>query len=363
MMLGYGNTNEREGGECDSMQRVFVRGSRRRRPAQWPASESRVVRTARRARVVGCYDIALAAASYLSSRVARSYRQHLLETPRTGRVWDKARLLPVPYHYYEPVIRGADVDRKVWEVPDPLLGVDMCHGEQLSLLGELAPYARELLATPRLSRPGAPTFNLQQGNYGPGDADSLYAIIRWLKPRKVVEVGSGYSTLLVREALLQNEAESYVAHHTCIEPFEMPWLERLAAQIVRIPVETLDPEFFTSLSDGDVLFIDSSHVVRTGGDVTYLLLDVLPRLRSGVYVHFHDIFLPGHYPREWIVDLKRFWTEQYLLQAFLAFNREFQVMLALNYLAKNARDDLAAALPLFGQQPASEPGAFWIRRR
>jgi hypothetical protein len=187
-------------------------------------------------------------------------------------------------------------------------------------------------------------------------------MVRHVLPRRVVEIGSGYSTLLVQEALQRNALGGHLCEHTCVEPFEMPWLERLGVEVVRAPVENVDPGRLATLGDGDILFIDSSHVIRTGGDVTHLVLDILTRLGPGVYVHFHDIFLPRHYPREWIVDLKRFWTEQYLLQAFLAFNREFEVVLGLHYLTMKDRDRVAAALPLVAEHKTSMPGSFWIRR-
>jgi hypothetical protein len=110
-------------------------------------------------------------------------------------------------------------------------------------------------------------------------------------------------------------------------------------------VEDIDLEFFSELNSGDVLFTDSSHTVKIGGDVNYLFLEVLPRLKAGVIVHIHDIFLPFDYRRDWVLDEFRFWSEQYLLQAFLTFNSEFEVLMANSYMAHEYLDDLKAAFP------------------
>jgi hypothetical protein len=110
-----------------------------------------------------------------------------------------------------------------------------------------------------------------------------------------------------------------------------------------------------------VLFIDSSHVVQVGGDVTHLFFQVLPRLAPGVVVHLHDIFLPREYPRAWVMEQHRFWTEQYLLQAFLRFNREFEILLSAGWLSAHHPEALAAAIPSWDAE-RSRPGSFWMRR-
>ena len=125
-------------------------------------------------------------------------------------------------------------------------------------------------------------------------------------------------------------------------------------------MEDIDLEFFSQLDSGDILFIDSSHTVRIGGDVNYLFLEVLPRLKPGVIVHVHDIFFPFDYRREWVLDEFRFWTEQYLLQAFLTFNSEFEVLLANNYLSHYHKD---AVKTVFPSLPSWGGGSFWMRRK
>lgn len=116
-----------------------------------------------------------------------------------------------------------------------------------------------------------------------------------------------------------------------------------------------------ALSGGDILFVDTTHTVKTGGDVTRILLELVPRLPAGVLIHFHDIFLPFDYPREWVIDKRRAWAEQYLLQAFLAFNYEFEVILP-TYAVLRTRPELVEKL-VASYTAGVRPGSFWLRRK
>ena len=127
--------------------------------------------------------------------------------------------------------------------------------------------------------------------------------------------------------------------------------------------EDLKPTFFQGLQPNDVLFIDSAHVVRTGGDVNHLFLEVLPRLQAGVYVHVHDIFFPFEYPRSWVVEERRFWSEQYLLQAFLMYNSAFEVVWCENYMKAKFPDEIERVLPgRFSYDDKSDASSFWMRK-
>jgi hypothetical protein len=134
-------------------------------------------------------------------------------------------------------------------------------------------------------------------------------------------------------------------------------LSVLPKKVQEIPLST-----FAKLERNDVLFIDSSHVLTIGSDVRYEYLDILPRVKPGVLVHCHDIFLPAEYPKEWVLDDHRFWNEQYLLQAFLTFNNEFEVLWAGSYMHLKHPDLLAAAIPSYRQEKCY-PKSFWIRRK
>jgi len=131
--------------------------------------------------------------------------------------------------------------------------------------------------------------------------------------------------------------------------------------LVKERVEDLDLALFDQLGDGDILFIDSSHVIRPHGDVTREVLQILPRLKSGVIVHVHDIFTPRDYPDFWTRQERRLWNEQYLLEAWLSGNRDVEIICALNWLKHNHWDALSQACPMLRRNPAAEPGSFWMR--
>ena len=140
----------------------------------------------------------------------------------------------------------------------------------------------------------------------------------------------------------------------------MPWLEKLDATIVRKKIEEVPRSIFEKLECNDILFIDSSHVIRPQGDVLTEILEILPALNPGVIVHLHDIFSPRHYHYKWVAKEVRLWNEQYLLEAFLSHNRDWEVVAALNYLQHEAHDSLRRCCPCL--RVGDEPGSFYLRR-
>jgi hypothetical protein len=150
----------------------------------------------------------------------------------------------------------------------------------------------------------------------------------------------------------------------CIEPYENAWLAATGVELVRERVESVDRTLFQALGPDDILFIDSSHVVRPQGDVLVEFLEILPALRSGVLVHVHDIFTPRDYPDAWVRENMWLWTEQYLVEAFLSHNDRFEIVGALNYLARHHAAALGAACPQFAREAATrDPGSLWLRVR
>ncbi|TMB78373.1 MAG: class I SAM-dependent methyltransferase, partial [Chloroflexi bacterium] len=212
-------------------------------------------------------------------------------------------------------------------------------------------------------------FHLNNRLFDGTDALVAYCMVRQFQPRLIIEIGSGLSSLLLAQAAARNSSSNL----TCIEPFPRELVRKGfpgLRSLIEKKVQDIDVEFFSQLESRDLLFIDSSHTVKVGGDVNYLFLEVLPRLNPGVIVHVHDIFLPFEYRRDWVMDEFRFWGEQYLLQAFLTFNSEFEVLMANRYLAHRYLEDLKAAFPNLGNLKAALPnsvrwggGSFWMRRR
>lgn len=269
-------------------------------------------------------------------------------------------LLPVADHYYEPLFLERQLSAPV-DAPRDLPGIAWDEAGQLTRLGELR-WADELRPFPRTAPPaGDPLgFYVDNGAYEGGDADLLYQVLRWRKPRQLLEVGSGMSTRLAAAALARNAVEGYPAVHECIEPYEMPWLERLGVVVRRERAEHVPLARYLALGAGDVLFIDSSHVIRPRGDVVHLLLEVLPRLAPGVLVHVHDVFSPWDLPREWLFDEVRLWHEQYLLEGLLSDTDRWQILFAAHLLARRHPAALGLVAPWFG--PGRRPGAIWLER-
>ncbi|MEI9992241.1 MAG: class I SAM-dependent methyltransferase [Rhizomicrobium sp.] len=281
--------------------------------------------------------------------------------PLTRMVQDRIGVGIVGHHYYEPIIHPNDLSKSLDEERN-LPGIDLNANAQLELVSHFG-YRDELLQIP-VEKTAPNQFGYNNGYYGAGDAEILYDIIRHFKPKRLFEIGSGQSTLMARLAIGRNMAErpGYTCYHVCVEPYEQPMLETLGVEVVRKRVEDLGTDFFGPLEDGDILFIDSSHIIRPQGDVLFEYLELLPLLKSGVIVHVHDIFTPRDYPADWVLRSRWLWNEQYLLEAFLSFNAAYQVLLAVNWLSNNHRDKLGDACPVLCSQPEFRPVAFWLRR-
>jgi len=275
-------------------------------------------------------------------------------------VWEQHGFHVTPVHFYQPIPDTRSLPETLWNRPSKLVGIDMNEALQLDLLRKEFPKFRDeynqLPATPSGE---TPRFYLNNGLFGGTDALVAYCMVRHFQPRLIIETGSGLSSLLLCEAATKNNGANLI----CIEPFPQKFLKEGFPglnQLIEKKVQDVDLEFFSQLQSGDILFIDSSHTVKIGGDVNYLFLEVLPRLKPGVIVHVHDIFLPFDYRRDWVMEEFRFWTEQYLLQAFLTFNSEFEVLMANSYLSYYYEADLKATFPTLNSWIG---GSFWMRRR
>jgi hypothetical protein len=271
----------------------------------------------------------------------------------------KVGVFPVRDHYYEPQFDHRNA-RQPFSRERALAGIDWNLTEQLRVLATFS-FSHELAHIPQ-GKPDTFGFYMTNGAFESGDAEYWYQLIRSVKPRRVFEVGSGYSSLMAIHAIRKNQEQDagYSCKHVCIEPYEAPWLEATGVSVVRKKVEDLEVGFFAELQEDDILFIDSSHVIRPQGDVLFECLELLPTLRAGVIVHLHDIFSPRNYPTQWLEEKVRFWNEQYLLEAFLSHNGSWKILGALNYLHHNHYERLKAVAPFL--TPDREPGSFYIRK-
>jgi hypothetical protein len=305
-------------------------------------------------------DIVLLPFVYFSAWLLKAVRKKgVHRLPFIKRALLQVGVFPIRNHYYEPQFDFREA-HKDFALDRHLPGIDLNQAGQLAWLGKYS--CSEELEHIALDKSSELEFHMNNGSFGPGDAEYWYQIIRSVKPHKIIEIGSGHSTLMALKALQKNREEDskYSCEHICIEPYEMPWLEKTDVSVLRKKVEDVELEFFSQLGENDILFIDSSHVIRPQGDVLFEYLELLPTLKKGVIVHVHDIFLPKNYSQTWLAEKVSFWNEQYLLEAFLSHNDSWEIIGALNYLSHHQFDELKRVTPFL--TPAHEPGSFYMRK-
>jgi hypothetical protein len=280
--------------------------------------------------------------------------------PELFQRWERRGFHVTPVHFYQPIPDTQSLPETLWNRPSDLPGLQMNDSTQLELLRKIFPKFRDEYAQfPTTSSENESAFYVNNRPFGRADALVAYCMVRHFQPRLIIEVGSGFSSLILGMAAEKNKSSGVIS----IDPFPRDFVRKGfpgMQSLIEKKVQDIDLEFFSQLRSGDVLFIDSSHTVKIGGDVNYLFLEVLPRLVPGVIVHVHDVFLPFEYRRDWVLDECRFWSEQYLLQAFLTFNSEFEVLMANSYLKHYHEKELKAAFPALDRW---EGGSFWMRRK
>jgi predicted O-methyltransferase YrrM len=300
---------------------------------------------------------------------------------RTFRTLQRCGINATPNHFYWPVPDLSELEKREWATFPPPPGCDFGLSRQAQLAREFAQhYMPEFQFD---SQPTDHAYHHGNGYFESCDAEVAYCMVRKWKPQRIIEIGSGYSTRVLAAALRANlERDSVAGELLTIDPH----LERVPGDglgnmvtIVGQPVQSLPVDTFRSLGSGDILFIDSSHVAGIGSDVVREFLQILPTLNPGVVVHLHDIFLPFDYPRDKVFENLWFWSEQYLLQTFLTFNSEFEVLWSASAMQEYHAAVLDEAFPKwresYGEVPASEkrfiptrdgehawPTSFWMRR-
>lgn len=318
--------------------------------------------------IVRVADVILAPLTLPSSLVLKLVRRLGIAKvmPVSKKIFHTVGVFPIRDHYYEPLFNTNSLEKSLRE-DRRLPGIDLNVSRQLEVLGRFD-FGDELVRFPLHKQAGV-RFYYHNKFFESGDAEYLYSMIRFYKPSMLVEIGSGFSTLIAREAIKKNSEvdPDYGCEHVCVEPYENEWLNGLGVEVIRKPVQHVDESLFRKLGENDILFIDSSHVIRPQGDVLFEYLEVLPSLKPGVLVHIHDIFIPKDYPDEWVRGAIRFWNEQYLLEAFLSFNERFEVIGALNFLAHNHPSELVDKFPVYKEEAPfkmaasyREPASFWI---
>jgi predicted O-methyltransferase YrrM len=269
-----------------------------------------------------------------------------------------------PGHFYSPIPDLTSVARRGPQLFNQqvteIAGISIDAHRQLELVEKFGLFYEELPFGERKSRELRYYFNNPFFSYG--DAIGLYSMLRLYRPHRVVEIGSGYSSAVMLDT--NDRFLSKSVRFTFIEPHPERLLSLLSLadqenhQLIAADVQDVPTEHFRLLESNDMLFIDSSHVLKAGSDVVHLLSVVLPSLKRGVLVHFHDIFWPFEYPESWLLD-GRAWNEAYGLKAFLQFNSHFEIAFFNSYLSVHHTKTLEKHLPLFLRNPG---GSLWLRK-
>ena len=301
-----------------------------------------------------------------SWRRTRAKREFLLRCGRTLARWRVVRVKNG--HYYSPVPSLREIDADASRIFDqslrPLPGIELNADAQLVLLEQFGGYYTEH-PFPETPRPDCRYF-FDNYWYDRSDALFLYSFIRHFRPSRIVEIGSGFSS-----AVMLDTNERFMDRRmrlTFVEP-ESGRLRKLlkaddqqAVTIVERRIQQIDPSIIEQLDPNDILFVDSSHVSKAGSDVNHILFELLPRLKPGVLVHFHDVRFPFEYPKEWF-ELGVSWNEAYILRAFLQFNKEFPIVFWNDYMVKFHADAVRRRMPMCVERLSfGVNGSLWLRR-
>lgn len=302
----------------------------------------------------------------------------------TFRLFQRVGISVSPNHYYWPVPDFQDLERRPWPQDQAPIGFDLAIDKQLAFLQEVVPqYEGEWSADLDSAAICSVGYNRNNGFFETIDAEIAYCLVRHLKPHRIIEVGGGYSSRVLAAALNMNsKIDGVHGEIVTIDPYPDRYPRRALSDRVQLivePVQNVGLDVFLTLRSGDILFLDSSHVVGIGSDVVKEYLEILPRIQPGVVIHAHDIFIPADYPRAAVLKNLAFWSEQYLLQALLMFNPLFEVIWGSSAMQSYHSEALEQVFPhwkrSYRDMPRNKrqflptvdgnrvwPSSFWIRR-
>jgi hypothetical protein len=298
-----------------------------------------------------------------AKRFAKSLFRRL---PYCGKVIrEREQMMHPPGHFYSPYPSIEELKSKEKQIfesfPAEILGIDLNESEQLALLEVFKQYYQEI-PFDTLPKEGLRFFfegDIQ--GYGYSDAIFLYSMIRHLQPKRIIEVGSGKSSCVTLDTNELFFGDSISC--TFIEPYPKKLFSLLKEgdldriEVLSKKLQEVDLSLFRTLSAGDILFIDSTHVSKVNSDVNYLFFQILPALSSGVYIHFHDIFYPFEYPKKWVYSGIA-WNEDYILRAFLQYNNAFKIVFFNHFMAHFHEQKIRDEMPLC----LKNAGSIWIKK-
>lgn len=271
----------------------------------------------------------------------------------TTRWLKKIGIFPIRNHYYEPQFIHNNVKFKNKKY------IKINFNRNYSIIKKLK-YNSELEELNLKSRKSKFGFFINNSFFETGDFDFLYQFIRFSKPKKIIEIGCGYSSIIAYEAIIKNfQYNNNPCKMTCIDPGNIDQIRNLnKVKFINKKIEKIKIDIFKNLNRGDLLIVDSTHMIKPDGDVLKIYNEIVPNLKKGVNVMIHDIFIPYEYPKDWLDKHILFWNEQYLLQAIL-LNSKYKIMAPLYYLKKNKFKQLKKVCPYLKKD--SRPSSFYFK--
>lgn len=299
----------------------------------------------------------------------------IMRNKKFFQIWEAKGYHITPVHYYEPVPNSQDLKPYVFDNLSSMTGINMNEDEQIILLYKFYNNYYDEYSNFSFKKTELENVDFYFGNnsFETVDAEILYCIIREFKPKRVIEIGSGFSTRIIAKAIRKNveEDKNYKCELVCIEPYPKTWLNKIneITKLVEQKIEELNLNLFDQLEENDILFIDSTHTINVYNDVCFEYLEIVPKLNKGVLIHIHDILLPQKYCRYWFEE-KKFWNEQYLLQAFLTYNNFFKILWGGNYMHLMHSSSLIQYIPSYSffksspdeRQKVQGHKSFWIQK-
>jgi predicted O-methyltransferase YrrM len=275
-----------------------------------------------------------------------------------------------PGHYYSTIPDLQEVKKRKSEIfrknGKQLQGIDLNRQKQFELLEEFAKFYKELPYDFTSMAPASTRYQVKDAWYRYSDAIMLYSMIRFLKPSRIIEIGSGYSSAIMldtNDRFFNSSVEiTFIDPHTERLLSLLNDTDRQKYKILKQAVQEVPLEQFKSLGSNDILFVDSSHVSKVGSDLNHILFEILPVLNKGVYIHFHDIHFPFELPEHWVFRNKWFWNENYLVRAFLTGNPGYEIVNFNTYLHHENPQWFREHMPacLLG---ADDVGSIWIHKK
>jgi len=277
---------------------------------------------------------------------------------------DQLKTWVPPGHFHSPIPSIDEVKHKEERIfnsiPKEIPGVNLYEEEQNALFNKFKEYYNEQPFETHKQK--NLRFFFENPSYSYSDAIFLYCMIRHAQPQKIIEVGSGHSSCVIldtNELFFDNTISC-----TFIDPYPQLLLslikdcDKSKSEIIEKKLQDVDMDKFSDLSAGDILFIDSTHVAKVNSDVNYAFFKILPNLKSGVYIHFHDVFYPFEYPKEWIYE-GRAWNEVYLLRAFIQYNNAYKIQFFNTFLEHFHKDIFMSGMPICMKNTG---GSIWIKK-